>query len=138
SIQDDLEEVRRAYLGTTRSLAMITFPLLGWGAVVAPEFVGIVYGDKWLPAVPILQWLAVAGALKSIGTLVGSVFKSRGRPQVELYWNIVWTIAVGGGVLVGVQWGVVGVAAAISILSVPGVLYTKWLACRYIEMPFTR
>jgi len=138
TIQDDLAEMRETYLKISRALALISFPILAWVAVVAPELIGLLYGDKWLPAVPALRVLSIAGALKAVGTLVGIIFKARGKPAVELYWNIVWSIAVTGAVLVGVRWGAVGVAASISAICVPGVLFTEWLACTYIEMKLTR
>jgi hypothetical protein len=80
----------------------------------------------------------VAGALKAVGTLVGIIFKARGKPKVELYWNIAWLAMLSVAILVAVRWGTVGVAAAISALCVPGVLFTEWLACRLIELPLGR
>ncbi len=136
--QDDLEQSGKAYLDISRSLALISFPILGWIAVVAPDLLFVIYGDKWLGAVTPLRILCVAGAMKSVGTFVGVVYRSQGRSYVEFYWNIAWFIAVTCGVLVGVRWGSAGVAVAISALCVPGVLFTEWLACRYLRVPFER
>ncbi len=138
SIQDQPEAMRDAYVRITRSVAMISFPLLGWGFVVAPELLEILCGPQWLGAAPLIRLLSVAGAVKSVGTLVGIVFRAKGKAFVELYWNIVWAMAVTVGVIVGVRFGNFGVAAAISVLSVPGVLYTEWLACKYLQLPLRR
>ncbi|MEM9712636.1 MAG: oligosaccharide flippase family protein, partial [Actinomycetota bacterium] len=53
-------------------------------------------GDEWLPAVPALAILAVAGAGRTIGDLIGPVLQSLGRPGVlaALSW-------VGGGLSAG-------------------------------------
>jgi O-antigen/teichoic acid export membrane protein len=111
---------------------------LSWLAVVAPELISLIYGENWLAAVLAVQLLSIAGALKSVGTLVGLVFKSRGKPQVELYWNIFWAALLTAGTLVAVRWGINGVAATVSLLSLFGVLYTERLACRYLELPWRR
>jgi len=136
--QDDLEQSGKAYLDISRSLALIGFPILGWIAVVAPDLLFVIYGEKWLGAVTPLRILCVAGAVKSVGTFVGVVYRSQGRSYVEFYWNIAWFIALSSAVLVGVRWGSQGVATAISALCVPGVLFTEWLACRYLHLPFRR
>jgi O-antigen/teichoic acid export membrane protein len=136
--QDDLEQSGKAYLDISRSLALIGFPILGWIAVVAPDLLFVIYGEKWLGAVTPLRILCVAGAVKSVGTFVGTVYRSQGRSYVEFYWNIAWLIGISSAVLVGVRWGTLGVAVAISTLCVPGVLFTEWLACRYLNLPFRR
>ncbi len=136
--QDDLEQSGKAYLDISRSLALVGFPILGWIGVVAPDLLFVIYGDKWLGAVVPLRILCVAGAVKSVGTFVGVVYRSQGRSYVEFYWNIAWLILLSSAVLFGVRWGAEGVAWAISGLCVPGVLFTEWLACRYLHLPFRR
>lgn len=138
TIQDKLDEMREHYVSVSRTVALISFPILGWIAVVAPELIALVYGEKWLHAVAAARILSLAGALKCVGTLVGIIFKSRGKASVELYWNIAWLIGLTSMVLVGVRWGTEGVAAAITALCFPGVLFTEWLACQYIELPLRR
>lgn len=138
SLRDAPDAQRDAYVVITRSVALITFPVLAWGFVTAPELLSIVCGPEWLDAVPLIRALSVAGALKSVGTLVGVVFRAKGKASVELYWNLVWAAAVTLGVTVSVAWGSVGVATTISALSVPGVLYTEWLACKYLGLPVRR
>jgi PST family polysaccharide transporter len=138
TVQDKLDEMRPMYLKASRSLALINFPVLAWMAVAAPEIVGVIYGQRWVAAVPVLQILCIAGALRSVGTLVGFAFRCRGKAHVEFYWNIAWVILLSGGILIGVRFGTSGVAVAISGLFIPGVCFTEWLACRYLEMPFRR
>ncbi|MDI1450701.1 MOP flippase family protein [Polyangium sp. 6x1] len=138
TIQDKLDEMRETYLKISRAVAIVSFPILAWVAVVAPELVTLLYGPRWLPAVGPLRALSVAGALKAVGTLVGIIFKSRGKPAVELYWNIAWLVGLTAALLIGVRWGAFGVAVSISVLCVPGTLFTEWLACRYIEMKLSR
>jgi O-antigen/teichoic acid export membrane protein len=135
TLHDDPRAMREGYVAITRSAALIAFPLLAWGFVTAPELVLVVCGHEWLDAVPLIRVLSVAGALKSVGTLVGVVFRAKGKGSVELYWNLVWAAALTLAVTAGASWGSAGVAAAVSVLSVPGVLYTEWLACKYLELP---
>jgi O-antigen/teichoic acid export membrane protein len=52
-------------------------------AAVAPQFVPVVLGNQWRPAIPVMQVLAVWGGVRAFGANVGPVYKSTGRPDIE-------------------------------------------------------
>lgn len=53
-------------------------------ALVAQDFAVIVLGPQWLPAVPVMQILAVSAALAAIALPLGSVLGATGDPRVVL------------------------------------------------------
>jgi len=118
SIQDDNLRLRRGYLKTISYISLVTFPALAGLFIVAPEFVRIVFGEKWMPAVLPLQILCIVGMLKSIGTTVGSIQYAKGRPDIALKWDTFKLISIGICVFFGARYGIVGVAYAIAILTV--------------------
>ena len=62
----DRSKLLEAYLGAISALATVSvaFGLGLW--VVSDDFVKVVLGQKWLDAVPLLQWLAIGGTLRGI------------------------------------------------------------------------
>ena len=114
-IQNDNQTLRSAYLKVVRYISMITFPMLAGMFVVAPEFILGVYGPKWTPMILTLQILCLAGALKSVGTTVGTILLSKGRPDIQFKWNILTVIVLTIAVLSGVKYGIEGVAAMVTI-----------------------
>ncbi|HEX3754783.1 MAG TPA: oligosaccharide flippase family protein, partial [Rhizomicrobium sp.] len=69
SIQSDAAHVRRAYLRFLQIISCVVIPtFLGLGSV-APSFVEVVFGTRWLPSVSIFQMLAVASLSIPIGFL---------------------------------------------------------------------
>ena len=117
-IQDDNNTLRYAYLKVIKYISLVTFPLLAGLIVVAPEFIPIVFGDKWAPMIVPLQILCVAGALKSVGTTVGSILLSKGRADIQFKWNIFTAIVLPIAILIGIKYGIIGVAMAITIMSI--------------------
>jgi len=97
--------------------SLITFPLLAGLAVIAPEFIPIAIGEKWMPMVLPLQILCIAGAIKSVGTHVGSILLSKGRSDIGFRWNMFTVIVIPLAVLIGVKYGIIGVAIAVTIMS---------------------
>lgn len=118
TIQDDNDTLRQGYSKTVRYISLITFPMLAGMFIVAPEFVVVVYGAKWGPIILPLQILCLAGGLKSIGTTVGSILLSKGRADIQLKWNILTAIVLPIAVFLGANYGITGVAAAVTIMTV--------------------
>ncbi len=135
-IQDNNANLREGYLKAIKYTSLITFPLLAGLAIVAPEFIPIVIGEKWMPMVLPLQILCVAGALKSVGTHVGSILLSKGRADIQFKWNIFTTIVIPIAVLIGVRYGIIGVATAITIMSLSLFLIIQKITNRLIDLSF--
>lgn len=118
-LQQDLIAFRDAVGRSQKMLAAVLLPIGAGLAVVAEEFVGVVYGARWAPVVPLLQVLAVGGALRATFSLVASIFYATGRPDLALKINLVSAPFVLGAILAGSEWGVIGVAWAMVLVMLP-------------------
>lgn len=116
-IQDDNDILRNAYLKVIKYISLVTFPLLAGLIMVAPDFIPMVFGEKWMPMIVPLQILCVSGALKSVVTTVGSILLSKGRSDIQFKWNVFTAIMLPIAILIGIRYGITGVAMAITIMS---------------------
>jgi len=116
-IQDDQERLKRGYLKNVTYIALFSFPLLGGLAVVAPEFIKVVFGHKWIPAIVPLQILSIAGILYAIGTPINPLLLAKGRADLDLKMTMLRLAMIALFVLLGSRYGVVGVACAITIFA---------------------
>jgi PST family polysaccharide transporter len=115
TIQHDKQKVREAYVTANRYIATVSFPMMIWLLVTAPELIKVVYGPKWTSAIPLVQILALTAILQSIATNVGWIFLSQGRTDILFKLSIFTTIAAAISFAVGLRWGVEGVAIAYTI-----------------------
>ena len=83
-LQDDLAKLKQAYLKVLQVIALISTPLAGGIVVLAPEFTEIFLGSKWMPAVPAMRVLALAGLFRSIISTMSPVFVSIKRPDISV------------------------------------------------------
>ncbi|MDP8247762.1 MAG: MOP flippase family protein [Candidatus Tritonobacter lacicola] len=137
-IQDDDSRMRRGYCKVINYISMISFPMLAGMLVVAPEFIGLVYGLKWEPSVIVVQILCLAGMFWSIGDPVGSVLLAKGRVDIGFYWNVFSMIVTTIAIIIGVNWGIVGVAGAILLLRVPFFFVVPFILNRLIDLKFSK
>ncbi len=132
--QNDNALLRRTYLKVIRYISLLVFPMLTGLALVAPELIPIVYGDKWIPAVVPLQLLCGAHMLYSLGSNVGAVYLAKGRPDLQLKFGLfalVWLVTV---VVVVARFGLVAVAAGILVYTMGSLLVGQAFANPLIEL----
>jgi PST family polysaccharide transporter len=111
-LQDDKQRLRRGYVRAVAAVFLLTAPLtLGLFALREP-FVLALMGERWLKVADLLFWLAPASMVQSVGTTAGWLYLSTGRTDVMFKFAIFSSVAVTSAIVVGLQWGVEGVAAA--------------------------
>jgi PST family polysaccharide transporter len=111
-IQDDDERFRTAYTRSCMLIGLISFPVLAGLGVVADPLIRTVLGTKWLGAIRVFQILAPVGLAQSIYTTIGQIFMAKGRTDWLFRWGIVQTSILVASFLVGIHWGILGVATA--------------------------
>lgn len=137
-IQEEEARFRKVYVSLCASIAVITFPMMGGLVAVCDFFVLTVFGQQWTPVVPLLLILAPVGLLQSIGTTVGNIYQAKGRTDLLLRWGIFsGTLAI-VAFIVGLKWGVLGVAAAYAILSGVLIVPAFLIPLRLIGLKFRR
>jgi PST family polysaccharide transporter len=114
-MQDDNVRFCYAYLRVIKMISMVTFPLMFglWGLV--EPFVLTVFQDKWSPIIPLLLILVPLGLIQSIGTTVGTIYQAKGRADWMFKWGIFAGIVSVLAFIVGLGWGILGVAAAYTL-----------------------
>ena len=87
-IKSDIQKLRQGYLRILRILLGINAPILVGVSVVSPVAVPLILGDKWFPAVSVIQILAFYTMFRIIGNAGGGVILARGRADLTFYWNL--------------------------------------------------
>ncbi|PQZ91084.1 hypothetical protein CQ018_14050 [Arthrobacter sp. MYb227] len=91
---------------------IILFAGLMLGLLAAPV-IELVYGRKWLLAVPVLAILGIFGALRTIFDMAAAFLLANGRSSVVLIIQMIWLVCLVPLMIVGTNLaGIVGAAAA--------------------------
>jgi len=133
-VQDDAGRVGRAHVKVTRYISLVAFPLLMGLAVLATEFVMVVYGPKWAGVIVPLRILAIAGLPTVVMEAARPVFLARGRQSLYMKLSVVSTVALGVLVVVGARFGVEGVAAGLLLHAVVFFGATEYFLSHVLEI----
>jgi PST family polysaccharide transporter len=117
-ISGDPERYRDAYLRVLRSLLLVTIPVYVFLISYADLIVPLAFGEQWLRAIPMFQWLGLALLVKPIAYTTGWLFISQGRMQELLRWGALAVLLAAASFVAGLPWGATGVAAAYTLVDV--------------------
>jgi len=126
-LQDNIPKLREAYLKVLQVIAFLSFPIAGLIFVLAPDFTKIFLGEKWMPMVPAMQVLVLAGLIRSIMATTGPVFEAVGKPEIATKWQVVRLIVLGASIYpLTSLWEILGASVAVflsNLLSVIGFIF---------------
>jgi PST family polysaccharide transporter len=75
--------------------------------------VPIVFGEKWIPAIPILILICLSAIPRPFADSASQLLLAIDKPEIDLLWNVLFTALFAVGLLIGVHWQSLGVATAV-------------------------
>jgi lipopolysaccharide exporter len=135
-LQDDLESFREGYLRAVSGIATLTFPMMLGLLAVSHDFIVVVFGEKWLPMLWVLRVFCIVGLIQSVVTTVGTIYLSTGRTTRLFLVTLIFTPIFVLSFLVGLRWGIEGVAVAYACVSAAIAYVSLFLAFRIVSLSF--
>lgn len=137
-LQEDGKRLALSWVRANRVLATISVPLLVLVMIMAGDLVPLVFGRRWDRAVPLVQILCWAGIVECLVALNEVVLKAQGAVKTYLRFNAVAFAVNLLSFIVGLHWGVNGVATAFAVSNTAlGIVYT-WLVLRRTSLALGR
>ncbi len=137
AMQEDLPRFRKAFLKSTAAVAVFTFPVMTGLLIVSEDFVNVVFGEKWLEMVPVLQILCLVGMVKSVATTAGTIYLSMARTRALLNFSLVMMVLSLAAYVIGLPWGIIGVALGFAAVSFLMLYVYLGIAFRAIHLSFS-
>lgn len=133
-LKTDRRRLSQAFFRSNALLVRAGFFLAGLLALIAPEFIMILLGEKWLPMLQAFRLMLVFTMLDPIKMTVSDLFIAVGRPEqvvrVRLAQLIVMVVAL---FALGARLGIAGVALAVNIMLLVGISVLLWQARAHVD-----
>jgi O-antigen/teichoic acid export membrane protein len=123
-LQEHPEELKRGIEKTLFFISLITFPIVGGMAVLAPLLVKLIpRHSKWEVALVPLALFCLNSAWAAVSTPLTNTLNALGKVKVNSYLMIMWTaLAWGLTPFMAIKFGFVGVAYATALISFTSVI----------------
>ncbi len=82
--QDQKAELSKKFYQFIDSVALVSIPLFSAAFVFSPIAIPLVFGEKWLNSIPVVQILSVAGVLTCFYACTNNLFVGLGRVGLNL------------------------------------------------------
>lgn len=114
---DGDDKLRSAYKTTMKLVLFVVIPIMLILILIAEEGFVLLFGEKWLPAVPYFQILAIASIIRPISSYNLNILKVKGRSdlflKVEIIKKVIGIIAIA----IGLPFGVMGLVISLTAVS---------------------
>jgi len=137
-IQDNVDQSQYIYFRTVMLLSVYMMPLFIGLTWLAQPFISFVYGSKWLASAAPLAILSMMGPLASIGYPSGAVLAAQNWLGREIFVHLSQTLLFAASCIIGIRWGLSGVAVGILLSEALSVLFIAFLVTRCLKSTFVR
>ena len=128
---DQPARYRSMFRQIMQKLALLTMPVFAIAAVLADWVVVILFGPAWAQAIPLVALFSVSAAYLPVLMAASLLYMTQGRSGEMLRASLIDAALCIVAILVGLPWGVTGVAASIAVAGVLVRLPVAfWLATR--------
>ncbi len=104
-INPDSERQYRAFAQACRTLMLVIVPVCVLQILLARPLIELVFHDRWLPAVPVVQWLSLGLLTQPLSILTASLLLARGQYRQLALVTAGVALAVTGAAAFGAQSG---------------------------------
>ena len=114
-LRDDRPRLGRGWLTAISTAGVATAPVTYGIAVSAPALVEVLFGERWLGMVPVLQVLALAALPQTLTAGVAGLLRATGNTDLLFRLGALTSVMSVTAMLIGLPWGTLGVAIAVAV-----------------------
>lgn len=125
--RNNVKQLKKRYFSSLKSIALLIIPLITLQSALAPFYVPVIYGEKWVGAVPILVIVCLSAFPRPFADAASMLLQAIDKTTINLYWNLIFTVFLAICLLIAVNWGIYWVAISVLIshaICLP--LFTIW------------
>ncbi len=135
-LQADTKKLAKVYLSSITLLAAIIIPLCLGILVAAPEIIGLMLGDKWLEAVPVMQVLSLAIPLSFITMFAGIICDAKAVLNPKIVLTVIFIIMICLFFYLLRGYGLVGFAGAVFLGELVRIVLYQRLMNRVLDLTY--
>lgn len=133
SIVDDSKKLRQAYISAMRLVLSLSAAIMIVLILVAEPLFISVFGNKWLPSVPLFQILCVASIFLPIGTYNLNILKVMGRSDLFLKVEIIKKIIGSLALIVAIPFGIEAMVWSLCITNIFFAYLNGYFSGKFID-----
>jgi len=130
---NDKKQLKRGVSQALRGIMLINVPVMLGLMATTKQVVFTLFGERWLPAVPIMQVLCLGGVLWPLHVINLNALMAQGYSNLFFRLEVVKKIIGTALIVVGALYGVMGIAWSQVVFGVMAFLINAHYSRRYLD-----
>jgi O-antigen/teichoic acid export membrane protein len=122
AVRHNYKEFKHRYMQSLKIITLVFAPIIILQAALAQFYVPVIFGPKWIPAIPILLMTCLSVIPNAYWWSFSVLLNSLDKTHITFYLDMIFTVLFTFAILVAVKSGVFWVAVAV-------------LICRIVALP---
>lgn len=114
-VRGDGEKLKLQFFGSLKTIASAMVPLVILQVSLAPFYVPIIFGEKWVSAIPVLILICLSALPLTLSRAISQLLQAVDKTHLDLYWHVAFTVIFSIALWLAVHQGVLVVAWAVLI-----------------------
>ncbi len=126
--REDKQELKKQFFRSLKTVALIVIPLVALQSSLAPFYVPIIFGQKWVDGVPILIVICLSAIPIALSRATSQLLQTLDKIHLDFYWNAIFTTVFAISLIIAVKTGIFAVACAVlvtQLIAMP--IFTFWV-----------
>ena len=109
----DRQKLQVRYYKSLKTITLTVIPIVLLQSMLSPLYVPIIFGDKWIGAIPILILICLSVIPMTFKHASALLLNAIDKSHISLYFDLIYTLVFALGIIISVQWGVLAVAITV-------------------------
>lgn len=115
AVRGNYKQLKQRYFSSLKSLTIFVVTIVSIQTFLAPFYVPIIFGEKWVKATPILMLICISIIPLSFRWASSTLFKAMDKTHLMLYFDVIYTATFGIALIIAVRWGILWVAVTVLV-----------------------
>jgi O-antigen/teichoic acid export membrane protein len=131
----DRQDLKKRYFKSLKTISLTVIPIVILQSALSPFYVPIIFGEKWVKAIPILILICLSVVPMTFKHAASLLLNSIDQTHISLYFDLIYTIIFALAIFISVQQGIL--AVAITVLAI-NLLFSLIFSIYSSQMTFTK
>ncbi|GAB1545030.1 hypothetical protein NUACC21_77060 [Scytonema sp. NUACC21] len=113
AVRSNYTEFKQRYFKSLRKITLVVVPLILAQSFLAPFYVPIIFGQKWVEATPVLIMICLSVIPRTFAWAASLLLNAIDKTHIRLYVDIIFTVVFAVSIVLAVNWGIFWVAAVV-------------------------
>jgi PST family polysaccharide transporter len=127
----DRYKLKSYYLKSLKKISLTVIPIVILQSALAPIYVPIIFGERWVKAIPILILICLSVIPLTFKYTSSLLLNTVNKTQISLYFDLIYTILFVIAIFISVQRGILAVAITVLAINLLSSLIFSIYATKY-------